>query len=380
MEDDWSSTTLGKVLSFSNGKTSPDRAENLPHPVYGSNGVIGFASDTNSDSETIVIGRVGTYCGSLYFSKQKCWVTDNAIRANAIDENGARFLYYVLKTIDLNHWRAGSGQPLLNQTILCSIPIVVPKPEVQRAIAHILGTLDDKIELNRRMSETLEAIARAIFKSWFVDSVQEMVPQSWRVGNFDELAAISRESVIPRQYPEESFDHYSIPAYDNARMPKAELGQQIQSNKFLVPPKTIMLSKLNPRISRVWFPKINFAKRSVASTEFIVLCPRSGFNQEYLYGLLQSEGFQQTFKGMVTGTSSSHQRVKPEDLLAMEVLIPPSDLVEQFSSISKPLYDRMARNLEESKILGELRDTLLPKLVSGKLRVVNSRKQPEAVV
>jgi type I restriction enzyme S subunit len=169
MAGEWTPTTLAKVLSFSNGKSSPDRADSLPFPVYGSNGIIGFASETNAEPNTIVIGRVGSYCGSLYFSKKKCWVTDNAIRASAIDDNDAKFLLYLLQTLDLNHWRAGSGQPLLNQTILGSIPTSIPEPDEQRAIAHILGTLDDKIELNRRMNETLEAIARAIFKSWFVD-------------------------------------------------------------------------------------------------------------------------------------------------------------------------------------------------------------------
>ena len=141
----------------------------MPYPVYGSNGVIGHAAETNADASSIVIGRVGSYCGSLQFSKQRCWVTDNAIRATALDDNDSRFLFYLLTTLSLNNWRAGSGQPLLNQVILSRIPAVAPLPNEQRAIAHILGTLDDKIELNRRMNETLETMARALFKSWFVD-------------------------------------------------------------------------------------------------------------------------------------------------------------------------------------------------------------------
>ena len=169
MASEWRETTLGTLLSFSNGKSSPGRCDGLLHPVYGSNGVIGFADETNANPHTIVVGRVGSYCGSLHYSDKKCWVTDNAIRANPIDTNDAKFLFYLLQTLRLNDWRAGSGQPLLNQTILSSIPVTVPDPTEQRAIAHILGTLDGKIELNRRMNETLEAVARALFKSWFVD-------------------------------------------------------------------------------------------------------------------------------------------------------------------------------------------------------------------
>ena len=167
--DEWRESTLGGVLLFSNGKTSPERSESFPHPVYGSNGIIGFSDETNASANTTIIGRVGSYCGSLHYSDKICWVTDNAIRANAANENDAKFLFYLLQTLRLNDRRAGSGQPLLNQTILSSIPVVVPHPLEQRTIAHVLGALDDKIELNRRMNETLEAMARALFKSWFVD-------------------------------------------------------------------------------------------------------------------------------------------------------------------------------------------------------------------
>jgi type I restriction enzyme S subunit len=169
MGGDFPETTLGRLLSFANGRSSPERADGLPYPVYGSNGVIGHAAEANADEGSIIIGRVGTYCGSLQFSKQRCWVTDNAICATALDDNDSRFLFYLLTTLRLNNWRAGSGQPLLNQDILSRIPAVAPPPNEQRAISHILGTLDDKIELNRRMSETLEAMARALFQSWFVD-------------------------------------------------------------------------------------------------------------------------------------------------------------------------------------------------------------------
>ena len=169
MADEWREVTLGDILSFFNGKSSPRRSNGLPYPVYGSNGIIGFSDEANAEKNTIIVGRVGSYCGSLYYSDKDCWVTDNAIRANAIDGHEARFLFFLLQTLSLNDRRAGSGQPLLNQTILSSIPVTVPLPPEQRAIAHILGTLDDKIELNRRMNQTLEAMARALFKSWFVD-------------------------------------------------------------------------------------------------------------------------------------------------------------------------------------------------------------------
>lgn len=118
MAVDFTETTLGNLLAFANGRSSPVRADGLPFPIYGSNGVIGQADETNADEGTIVIGRVGSYCGSLYLSRERCWVTDNAIRATALADNDPRFLFYLLNTLRLNNWRAGSGQPLLNQDIL----------------------------------------------------------------------------------------------------------------------------------------------------------------------------------------------------------------------------------------------------------------------
>jgi restriction endonuclease S subunit len=169
MAGEFVETTLGNMLAFANGRASPERADDFPYPVYGSNGIIGYAKETNAGEGTIVIGRVGSYCGSIYLTKQRCWITNNAIRATALDGNDPRFLFYLLGTLGLNDWRAGSGQPLLNQDILSRIPTTVPKPPEQRVIGHILSTLDDKIELNRRVSESLETIARTLFRSWFVD-------------------------------------------------------------------------------------------------------------------------------------------------------------------------------------------------------------------
>src|SRR3989304_4874513 len=107
MATDFAETALGRLLSFANGRSSPERADGLPYPVYGSNGGIGYATETNADEGSIIIGRVGSYCGSLYLSKQRCWVTDNAIRASALDDNDSRFLFYLLSTLSLNNWRAG---------------------------------------------------------------------------------------------------------------------------------------------------------------------------------------------------------------------------------------------------------------------------------
>lgn len=105
MAGDWRETVLGTVVAFSNGQASPERADDLPYPVYGSNGIIGYAAVTNAQPHSIVIGRVGTYCGSLHYVKGPSWVTENAIRATAIGDNDPRYAYYLLATLKLNEPR-----------------------------------------------------------------------------------------------------------------------------------------------------------------------------------------------------------------------------------------------------------------------------------
>ncbi len=251
-----------------------------------------------------------------------------------------------------------------------------PLPEQeQRAIAHMLGTLDDKIELNRRMNETLEAMARAIFKSWFVDAIQAGLPNGWREGKVSNLATLSRDSLNPGEFSDETFDHYSIPAFDEARTPKPETGDAIKSNKFIVPPDCVLVSKLNPRIPRVWLPDLRGRNRAVCSTEFLVMNPKPGVSREILFCLFSSGAFVNVFATMVTGTSGSHQRVKPESLLGMDAVIPPQPLMQSFTDVTKPLLERIDHNITESCILATLRDALLPKLISGELRPSIKAKQ-----
>lgn len=365
----WEECSLGDVADFRNGKSSPQRDELSDYDVFGSNGVIGRSAECNSPEGTVIVGRVGSYCGSVYFSRNRCWVTDNAIIGLPRVNLNARYLYYLLLNLNLNNHRGGSGQPLLNQGILNSIPVCVPPLEEQCTIAKILGDLDDKIELNRRMNETLEAMARAIFERWFVDN-QELM----RSGKIGEICTLSRETISPTDFPNEVFDHYSIPAFDETCMPKEETGEQIQSNKFIMPANAVMISKLNPRIPRVWFPVLNGARRSVASTEFLVAIPNQKVPRDWIYGLFCSKTFLDEFTTLVTGTSGSHQRVKPEYLLAMDVAIPSRELVTRFTETARPLYQRVAQNCRESHTLAALRDTLLPKLISGELRVKDSEK------
>ena len=123
---------LGDFVEFKNGRSSPDRNDSGAFAVYGSNGEIGKADVTNAPEGTLVVGRVGSYCGSVQYSPNKCWVTDNAIIGNSRSQKDSRFWFYKLVSLDLNNYRTGSGQPLLNQQILNGIQVSIPASEDDR--------------------------------------------------------------------------------------------------------------------------------------------------------------------------------------------------------------------------------------------------------
>ncbi|NNM69622.1 MAG: restriction endonuclease subunit S [Gallionella sp.] len=405
---EWTPTTLAKVLSFSNGKSSPDRADNLPYPVYGSNGIIGFASETNAEPSTIVIGRVGSYCGSLYFSKEKCWVTDNAIRASAIDDNDAKFLLYLLQTLDLNHWRAGSGQPLLNQTILGSIPTSIPEPDTQRAIAHILGTLDDKIELNRRMNETLEAIARAMFKSWFVDfdpvrakmngeptvsicqrlgltpdllalfpdrlvdSELGEIPEGWEVQPLDRVADYLNGLAL-QKFPPESETEW-LPVIKIAQLKKCDVIGADRASRNLKPEYVVS----DGDVLFSWS----------GSLEVDVWCGGRGALNQHLFKVTSANYpkwfyFYWTkhhlahFQEIAAGKAVTMGHIQRKHLTQALCAVPRKPLMDKLDAIMTPLLEKQIGNRKASRTLAMVRDELLPKLLSGELRVPDAEKTVE---
>jgi type I restriction enzyme S subunit len=284
----------------------------------------------------------------------------------------------------------------------------IPSLPEQHAIAHILGTLDDKIELNRRMSETLEAMARALFKSWFVDfdpvrakaegrdpglprSLADLfparlvdsdlgeIPEGWEVVTFNDVAEQLRENENPLESPDIVFRHFSIPAYDDGQWPKREPGDNIKSLKSRVPAGVVLLSKLNPEIERVWLVDVQPDDRAICSTEFVVLAPRAPHGRSYVYCLARSPLFRQELEGLVTGTSKSHQRAQVGSILGLAVIRPPEPLLRQFEKVAEPLLARTLECRREARILADLRDTLLPKLISGELRVEGAETFMERV-
>jgi Type I restriction modification DNA specificity domain len=345
---------LGDCLDFTNGSGSPVRVPDGRFPVYGANGAIGYAAAHNASGPLIVVGRVGSYCGTVRYCDSDVWVTDNALVCRAKKAAETRYWYYALQTCRLNEHRAGSGQPLLNQRILRDVSVRTAPPRDRQRIAELLGALDDKIAANQRVIQAAESLMGAT-----VAKVSDYTPLSG-------LASRSTIFVNPQEF-DDVVAHFSFPAFDDGANPAVVNAATIRSGKFLLSQPCVLFAKLNPRIPRIWNVAILPAEMALASTEFVVLRPMD-VDTSALWSALRQPEVSKTLQPNVAGTSGSRQRIQPGDLMGVRVRD-----VRRLSAAAARTITSLGRLCHarriESMRLASLRDALLPLLISGRVRV-----------
>ena len=218
------------------------------------------------------------------------------------------------------------------------------------------------------INDNLEQQAQAIFSERFEKVSSEDLPAGWRVVSLGEVATISNKSFNPLKEAKRILEHYSIPAFDEARFPVFEPSTSIKSNKFVIDTSCFMISKLNPTTKRVWKPYC-LTENAVCSTEFIVYKAKNEFITDFLYSVINSNSFSDFMCSHVTGSTGSRQRTTPSDTLSYEMVLPTEDELTEFQSLVSPMYAQMRINAIENDKLKQLRDSLLPKLMSGDLDV-----------
>jgi hypothetical protein len=348
---------LGDHVDFSNGSGSRPRESRGRFPVYGANGAIGYAPECNAVGPLIVVGRVGSYCGSVRYCDSDVWVTENALVCRAKNPHETRYWYYALQTCRLNEHRTGSGQPLLNQRVLRDVVVWTAAANQRRQIAEFLGALDDKIAANQRVIDAAEALMVAT-----VESLCDYVPLC-------SLASRSSAVLRPDEF-DETAAHFSFSAFDDGTWPELVDSRSIMSAKFLLPLPCVLVSKLNPRIPRIW-DVVNLPDgMALASTEFVVLRPLD-VGTSALWSALRQPDVSEMLRQQVAGTSGSHQRIRPRDV--MEILVRdvrrlPPESARAVADLGALCHARRG----ESVRLAAIRDFTLPLLMSGAARVTDT--------
>jgi len=396
MAGEWRETTLGKFVSLQRGHdlTDPDRGPGSV-PVMGSAGQNGFHDKWLAKGPGVVVGRSGASFGQIHFCETDYWPHNTALYVTDFHGNDQRFAFYFLKALDFNRYNSGSAQPSLNRNYIYPIEVRVPPPNEQRAIAHILGTLDDKIELNRRMNETLEAMARALFKSWFVDfdpvrakaegrdpglpqpladlfpsrlvaSELGEIPEGWEVGCVDDDFELTMGQSPPGETYNEAGE--GVPFFQGS----TDFGFRFPTRRVYCTAPT-RLAKVGDALISVRAPvgDINMASEDCAVGRGVAAARHKSGSRSFSYQFMRS--LEEVFarfeaEGTVFGS------IGKKDFHAIRCVLPPRDLVREYERHMSPVDGRVELNEHESRTLSALRDTLLPKLISGELRLKDTAR------
>ena len=283
------------------------------------------------------------------------------------------YLLYSLQSRYVQHqisWSEGTGTTVSNLRIPHLEQLKIPYRPLskQRQVSSVLRCLEGKIEQNRVINDNLQQQAELLYHERFETVDRDKLPVGWRIVRLGDVATISKKSFNPAKEPEMLLEHYSIPAFDEAHFPVFEPSTAIKSNKFIVDDSCFMISKLNPTTKRVWKPYC-LTENAVCSTEFIVYKAKSQEITDFLYSVIDSDSFSDFMCSHVTGSTGSRQRTTPSDTLAFELVLPNAEEIAEYQGIISPMLEQIKCNAIENDRLKRLRDSLLPKLMSGEIDV-----------
>ena len=384
----WEILPLGELIENFDGRRVPvkemDRKPG-PHPYYGASGVVDYVDDYLFDGDYLLIAEDGENLRTrqtpiAFMATGKFWVNNHAHIVRGNHRADTRFLGYVLSQTDISGYLTGSTMPKLTQGNLNRLPIVAPPLPEQKAIASILGALDDKIELNRRMNATLEAMARALFQSWFVDfdpvrakldgrepegmdsdtaalfpgtfedSTLGPIPHGWRPAHVEEIASI-RTGKRPQGRCDIVSPECNIPLYGG--------GGRMGYVSFALYDKPILFTGRVGTLGLIF----RTAEPSWPSDNTLIVEPHAG-HFDFTYFVLKGLDL------ITLNRGSTQPLVTQTDLKRLMFVLPTKRVFQAFADVSVPIFQQIVSKERESRTLAALRDTLLPKLLCGEMSVV----------
>jgi len=357
---------LGQLLEIKYGKDHKKLLEGTI-PVYGSGGIIRYVDKYLYNEESILIPRKGTLT-NLFYINEPFWTVDtifwSKINHNLVE---GKFLFYYLKTIDFAGLNVGSAVPSLTTKILNEISINLPSFKQQQKIASILSSLDDKIELNNKMNQTLEKMAQTIFKEWFEEfnfpnaegkpyktnggamhpSELGEIPEGWEVKEFKNIINLFSGKRPPVKKDVQSIE-YNIPIVGASKI-MGYTNSVLLNEKVLIIGRVGTLGVVQKYDYEIWVSDNTLIFR----TKYY----------EYVNQVLKKINYMSLNRG------STQPLITQGDINQIKTLIPKSNILEKFESLMKPFFKQIKQNQQQTQTLTKLRDTLLPKLMSGEIKV-----------
>lgn len=365
----------GDLISLEYGKPVADKDNSFGSvPVYGTNGCIGVSDlPPLCPYPSFIIGRKGAYRG-VHFSDHPFSVIDTAFYVAPKSKLvNLKWAYYKFLTYDINRMDSGSAIPSTDRYEIYQIPVEVPKPESQQKIVAILDAINNKIELNAQINRNLEEQARAIFKSWFidfepfrdgefVDSELGPIPKGWSRGVLADIVDFCKQRIRVSELSPTTYisTENMLPngggIVDASSLPSVEYVTAFQKNDVLV-------SNIRPYFKKIWY----CAFSGGCSNDVLCFSAKKTIPSEYIYSILNDEIF---FAYVTAGAKGTKMpRGDKSQIMAYPVILPADSALKKFSELVRPMIVRKRINEEESQYLSQLRDTLLPKLMSGEIDV-----------
>jgi type I restriction enzyme S subunit len=393
----WKEVKLGELLNFRRGHDLPKTnmmSGNIP--VVASNGIIGYHDKYTTKAPCLSIGRSGNV-GKPLFINQDCWSHNTTLYVDDFKGNNPMFLYYLLTTLNLANYGGGSAVPTLNRNHIHPLPIYTTiNIEEQKVIADTLSCLDDKVELNNRINKTLEEMAQAIFKSWFVDfepfqdgefvdSELGAIPKGWRVGTLGEII----ETTISGDWGKESdtvnynTEVYCIRGADipeisqgkKGKMPtRYILSKNYDSKKLEASDIVVEISGGSPtqstgRVALISKSLLDRYDKGMICTNFCrAVKPVQGYSNfiyfcwKYLYDTKVMFGYENGTTGIKNFNINGF-------LGTYKVILPPTQDLQHFDKMVETFFNSVFGNGLQAETLINIRDVLLPKLMSGEIRI-----------
>lgn len=357
---------LGDIIDFKNGK-SVKKSDGVI-PIYGGNGILGY-TDKSNFSHTIVVGRVGAYCGSIYVEENSCWVSDNAIAGVPKEGQDLTYLYYVLKSLNLNSKQIGSSQPLITQSMLRDMVVDIEiNIEKQKRIANSISIIDQKIQINNQINQELEAMAKTLYDYWFVQfdfpdqngepykssggkmvyhpELKREIPEGWGVARLDQLqiATGKRDANFGTENGKYNF-------WTTANSP-------IKADEFSFEGKAILIAG-NGNFY------VNFTDGKFEAYQRTYVIQSEDENMLIFMYMACLQSVEKLRKG------SNGSIIKYITIGDVNNIASPYNkkVVDEFVRIYSPLIDLISKNKRQNQELTKLRDWLLPMLMNGQVKV-----------
>jgi len=365
----WVETDLGSLINIFNHVRVPLSAmvrntRKGIYPYYGASNIVDYIDDYIFDGEYLLISEDGENLNTrntpiAFIAKGKFWVNNHAHIIKGKHPHLTKYLELYFSKLDISSYITGAVQPKLSKGNLVNIGIVIPNDILeQQAIASILTTFDDKIELLQAQNQTLETIAQTIFKEWFGKyQVGDELPEGWRVGKLGNVVNLFDSQRIPlsksqREERKGSYRYYGATnimdyiddyIFDGIYLLFAEDGSVIDENG-------------NPVLQYVW-------GKFWVNNHAHIIQGTNGLSTELLYVFCKNMRVESIINGAV------QLKINQRNLLGFDIVIPKKEFLLKLDNLIQPLFEKVRKNTQQIQTLQATRDTLLPKLMSGKVRV-----------